>query len=82
MFLPCHDGEAMEINEGKENHIAWRYFNNGAIAYVQSFSWSLNHKGDPYSYTEDATKAAKLTEEQCKRFCRYMRDCDTVGFWS
>lgn len=72
----------MEINEGKENHTAWRIFNNGEPAYVQGFDFCLNRKGDPYSYTTDTTKAAKLTEEQCKRFCRYMRDCDTVGFWS
>jgi hypothetical protein len=64
------------------NSTAWRFFNNGTIGYVETFDWSATRKGDPYSYTGSADKAIKLTEEQARKFCKYMQDCGTVGFWN
>lgn len=61
-------------------HKAWRFAPNGSIMYVE---WVGNgqQKGDRYSYTGDEAKAKPLTEQQCRAFCAYMRDCGTVGFW-
>lgn len=64
------------------NHKAWRFMNDKTVWYVESFDYSPNRKGDPYSYTSNADKALALTDAQCRKFCRYMADCGTVGFWS
>lgn len=64
----------------EKNHIAWRHNLDGSVRYVEEVNYS--GKGDRYSYTEQASQAVKLTEEQCRRFCRYMKQCDSVGFWS
>lgn len=63
------------------NHKAWRFTPNGRLVYVE---WIGNgqQKGDRYSYTSKEENAKAMTEHQCKLFCSYMRDCDTVGFWS
>lgn len=62
-------------------HTAWRFLNNGTIAYVE---WVGNgqQQGDRYSYTSDESKAKQMSEAQCRAFCSYMRDCGTVGFWA
>ncbi len=64
-----------------EAHNAWRFLNNGTIAYVE---WINNGKvkGDRYSYTGDIERAKQMTEKQCKDFCAYMHSCGTVGFWN
>lgn len=63
------------------NHIAWRFFGTGGPAYVEHIG-NGQQKGDRYSYTNDSTKAKKMTENQCRVFCAYMRDCGTSGFWN
>jgi hypothetical protein len=65
----------------ENKHIAWRFLNNGTVAFVE---WVGNgqQKGDRYSYTSDESKAKPMTEKQCRDFCSYMRACGTVGFWS
>lgn len=63
-----------------QTHTSWRVFNNGTIGYVE---WIGNghQRGDRYSYTKEESKAKPMTEEQCRAFCAYMKDCSTVGFW-
>jgi hypothetical protein len=70
------------MSDSKAKHTAWRYFNGKQIGYVESFDWSPFRKGDPYSYTNDHAKALQMTESQCRKFCKYMSDCGTIGFWS
>jgi hypothetical protein len=59
-------------------HHAWRSIGN-SIGYVESIN--KTGTGDKYSYTEKVDKALSMTEKQCRSFCAYMRQCDTVGFW-
>ncbi len=60
-------------------HTAWRSIGN-SIGYVEAVNNS--GKGDKYSYTDKVDKALSMSEAQCKAFCNYMRQCDSVGFWS
>ena len=62
-------------------HKAWRFMTNGESAYVESIR-KPGEKGDKYTYTAEESKALEMTETQCKAFCKYMKDCGTVGFWS
>lgn len=64
----------------ERNHTAWRHNLDGSVRYVAEVNYS--GKGDRYSYTDKENQAAKLTEDQCRKFCSYMKQCDTVGFWS
>lgn len=59
-------------------HTAWRFLGN-QVAYVQENDCK---QGDKYSYTSDVDKALEMTEAQCRKFCRYMYDCASVGFWN
>ncbi len=61
------------------NHSAWRHAVDGIPLYVEEINTSGN--GDRYSYTRDNDKALRMTEQQCRAFCLYMRDCASVGFW-
>lgn len=70
----------MTIIDSKHN--AWRFIGNNPILYVESFDWSPTRKGDPYSYTSEHSKALQMTEAQCRKFCKYMQECATVGYWS
>ena len=63
-----------------QTHTAWRSKPNGDISYVASIG-NGQQKGDRYSYTGDESKAKPMTESQCRAFCAYMKECDTVGFW-
>lgn len=60
-------------------HTAWTFFAS-KIAYVAEVNTS--GKGDRYSYTDKEEKAAKLTEEECREFCEYSKECQRAGFWS
>ena len=64
----------------KQNHIAWRWVGS-RVAYVESVG-NGQQLGDRYSYTSDETKAKRMTESQCRAFCKYMKECDSVGYWS
>ncbi len=64
------------MNEHR-NHTAWRFIAN-SVAYVES----IGKTGDKYAYTSNSENAMKLTEKQCKAFCKYMNECMTQGFWS
>ena len=64
-----------------QTHTAWRFFNDGRVSYVEHIG-NGQQKGDRYSYTTDESKAKQMTDKQCRDFCAYMRQCDTVGFWS
>ena len=64
----------------ERNHTAWRHNLDGSVRYVEEVNYS--GKGDRYSYTDKESQAAKLTEDQCRKFCGYMKQCNTVGFWS
>lgn len=63
------------------NHQAWRFFNDGSIGYVEHIG-NGQQKGDRYSYTSKQENAKLMTENQCRQFCSYMKQCGTVGFWS
>ena len=63
-----------------DKHTAWRSLGRG-IGYVESIS-KPGERGDKYSYTGDASKALRMTEQQCRAFCAYMKACGTVGFWA
>jgi hypothetical protein len=62
------------------NHTAWRTKADGSTWYVD---WIGNgqQQGDRYSYTLEESKAKPMTEAQCRAFCAYMKECETVGFW-
>lgn len=60
-------------------HQAWRFNIDGAIRYVEEVNYT--GKGDRYAYTDKEANAAELTEDQCRKFCSYMKQCATVGFW-
>ena len=64
-------------NQDFNGYRAWRYL-NGARVYVQA-----SHKGpgDRYAYTDKVEKAARMSAQACRRFCNYMHQCDSVGFW-
>lgn len=59
-------------------HTAWRFTVEGTCLYVAGIAAT----GDLFHYTTDESKAARMTESQCRRFCAYMKMCDTVGFWA
>lgn len=61
-------------------HTAWTFFAGDKIAYVAEVNRS--GRGDRYSYTDKEEKAAKLTEEECRAFCEYAKECQRAGFWS
>lgn len=61
-----------------QTHSAWRSLGN-SIGYVESINYSGT--GDKYSYTDKEAKALAMTEQQCKTFCAYMKQCSSVGFW-
>lgn len=63
-----------------EKHTAWRNTYKGEVMYVEEINNS--GKGDKYGYTGNVDKALRMTEKECRDFCRYMYDCGTVGFWS
>lgn len=60
-------------------HIAWRFVSNSQALYVEEIN--ATGKGDKYSYTQNVDRALKMSEAQCKRFARYMRECDSVAYW-
>lgn len=60
--------------------IAWRYLADKP-AYVEHIG-NGRHRGDRYSYTSNIKGAKSMTEKQAREFCKYMRDCGTIGFWS
>lgn len=62
-----------------KTHTAWRSIGSG-IGYVEAIN--TTGIGDKYSYTDKADNALLMSEHQCKTFCAYMKQCDTVGFWS
>lgn len=62
-------------------HTAWRFNNKGDVLYVEH-AGNNQHGGDRYSYTTKEANAKKMTETQCRAFCKYMQECATVGFWS
>lgn len=62
-------------------HTAWRFNIAGQCLYVQEIRKS-GERGDRYNYTDRADKALSMTEAQCRTFTRYMKECDSVGFWS
>lgn len=62
-------------------HKAWRFKISGEVTYVESIR-KPGERGDKYTYTAEESKALEMTETQCKAFCKYMRDCDSIGFWS
>ena len=64
--------------ETDTHHNAWRSIGIN-IGYVEAIN--TTGKGDRYSYTDKLEKALPMTEKQCRLFCSYMKQCDTVGFW-
>ena len=63
------------------NHFTAWCFLGGQVAYVEHVG-NGQQKGDRYSYTSNIEKAKNLTDKQARDFCKYMKDCGTVGFWS
>lgn len=61
-------------------YVVWRYLTQAPIPhYVEAMH---NDGGDRYSYTDNPERAMRMSELSAKRFCGYMRDCATVGFYS
>ena len=63
-------------------HTAWRFLPNTLGPVYVAHVGNGHKRGDRYSYTSDAQQAAKLTEQQCRNFCAYMRECSSVGYWA
>jgi len=61
-----------------QTHTAWRCIGSLTM-YVASINY--HNAGDPYSYTSKVEDALPLSENQCRAFCNYMKQCADVGFW-
>ena len=61
-------------------HTAWRFVSSGQPLYVEEIN--TTGKGDKYIYTQNADKALRMTQAQCRSFARYMKECDSVAYWS
>ena len=63
-------------------HKAWRHNpgKTGQAMYVAG-KRKEGDRGDRYHYTSKESDALLMSEFECRQFCKYMKECATVGFW-